>query len=63
MRILAKGAVLEKIVLVCADKEKQRQLEMCLEILFPECSLEILGEGCSPNPHQKIEDERIEGEI
>lgn len=33
---------MEKIVLLCMDAEKHRDLKKCLKLLFPECSIEIM---------------------
>jgi hypothetical protein len=54
---------LEKIVLLCSDKEKHKDLEKCLEILFPECSLEVVEERYDSNFKEKFEYESIKGDI
>lgn len=53
---------MEKIVLICADKEKNRDLVRCLEELFPECSLEVVMEVHDSNFMDKSKDENLKGE-
>jgi len=36
---------MEKIVLVTSNKESHQPLLRCLEILFPECIIELLSEN------------------